>query len=243
MKKTKTIFLLLLFSALLSVMVTAQTRTMSFDASTSLMLQEFSAMLNFEDDEIKVAMRTGRSEAKAGEDRLEEGDVIVMMNGTRAKDIAGLREIYEALEDETEIKIGVQRGQERFILRAMKGDVPEGGGMRMVMDFDDDGDGAAPVIVGSLGLILTDTDAGVEVNRVIDPLLPEVLKELDIQGYTITELNGEKPESADAALRTINALEVGDEISITFTTDGDEKAIKFKKPESRGNFSTTGNNE
>lgn len=243
MKKTKTIFLLLLFSALLSVMTNAQTRTMSFDANTSLMLQEFSAMLTFEEDQIKVAMRMGRDEAKAGEDRLEEGDVIVMMNGTRAKDIPSLREVYEALENDTEIKIGVQRGQERFILRAMKGDVPEGSGTRMVMEFDDEGDGAPPVIVGSLGLILTDTDAGIEVNRVIEPLMPDVLKELNIQGYRITELNDEKPENAAAALKTINELEVGDEISMTFTTDGDEKEIRFKKPESRGNFSMTGNNE
>lgn len=245
MKKTKSIFLLLFFSALLPVIASAQARTMSFDASTSLMLQEFSAMLTFEEDQVKVAMRIGRDEAKAGEDRLEQGDVIVMMNGTRAKDISSLREVYDALEDDTEIKIGVQRGEERFIVRAMKGDAPEGGGMRMVMELDDEGDsdGAAPVIVGSLGLILTDKDAGVVVDRVIDPLLPEVLKELDIQGYTISEINGEKPESADAALRTINALAVGDEISMIFTTDGDEKEIKFKKPEANSNFSISGGNE
>ena len=110
-----------------------ETRTMTFDAATSLMLQEFQAMLVEEDGEIKVSVRMGNSDEPG--DKLEQGDFVIMMNGKRTKTIAELRELYESLAKDEEIKIGVRRGEQRFILRKKKGDAPEGG-PRMVMRMD-----------------------------------------------------------------------------------------------------------
>lgn len=60
-----------------------ETRTMTFDAATSLMLQEFQAMLIEEDGEIKVSVRMGNSDEPG--DKLEQGDFVIMMNGKRTK--------------------------------------------------------------------------------------------------------------------------------------------------------------
>ena len=211
-----------------------QMQQMEFDASTSLMLQEFQAMLVFENDEISVRMRMGSGEAEEGADQLERGDVILMMNGKRATDIETLRSIYESVEADQEIKIGVRRGTERFILDAIKGDVPEGG-PRMMMTFDTD-DGPPPAIAPEIGAILADRDGAVILDRIIPPMQPEELKALEIEGYSIKALNGETPENADQVLKTLQALEVGADISIIFEKDGDEKSVVFKKQEPRASF-------
>ncbi|MFV1884556.1 MAG: hypothetical protein ACMZ7B_08715 [Balneola sp.] len=215
---------------------------MQFDASTSLMLQEFQAMLTFEDDQVQVRMKLGRNEAKEGTDQLEQGDVILMMNGKRATDIETLRAIYEGIEPDQEIKVGIRRGNERFILNAIKGDGPEGG-QRMMMSFDTEGDGPPPAIVPELGALLAERDGSVFIQRVIPPMQPEELKAFEIEGYTIKELNGEQPESTDQLRKDLEALEIGAEISITLEKDGDEKSIVFTKQEPRGSFRiSTSNN-
>ncbi len=217
-----------------------QMQRMEFDASTSMMLQEFQAMLIFENDEISVRMRMGPGDAQEGVDQLEQGDVILMMNGKRATNIETLRSIYDAVESDQEIKIGVRRGNERFILEAIKGDVPEGG-PRMMMTFDTD-DGPPPAIVPELGALLADRDGAVVLERVIPPMQPEELKAYEIEGYTIKELNGEKPENAAQVRETLESMEIGAEISITLEKDGDEKRIVFMKKESSGSFSISTDN-
>ncbi len=243
MKITKfTILLFPLLTFMPKIAAAQEMRTMSFDASTSLMLQEFQAMLILDGDEVKVELRMGRDEAKSGIDRLEQGDVILMMNGKRIKDIEGLRTLYESVEKDAEIKIGVRRGNERFILNAIKGDVPEGGGMRMVMSMDTDVDGPSPTIVSEMGALLVDRDGSVVVERVIPPLLPDELKAADIEGYSIKKLNGKSTENAEEVRTTLEALEIGAEISITFEKDGDEITVVYTKKETQGSFSISRDN-
>ena len=219
-----------------------QMRTMSFDASTSLILEEFQTVLILDGKEIKVEARLAPPRDEEGVDQLEQGDIILMMNGKRATDIEALRNIYESIEADQEIKVGVRRGNERFIINAIKGDVPEGG-PRMMMSFDTDGDGPPPAIVPELGALIADRDGAVVLERVLPPLQPEELKAFEIEGYTITQLNGERPENADKLREKLEALEIGAEISITLEKDGDEKSIVFTKQEPRGSFSisTDGN--
>ena len=239
MKTTKLTILLFPLLALIPLLADAQDRAMRFDANTSLMIRELRAILTIENDQITVAMRMGRDEAKHGEDRLEQGDIIIMMNGTRAKDIPALSEIYDGIEDGEEIKIGVRRGEERFIIRAEKGDVPQEAGM-VVMQLDNEG-GNPPVILESLGLIVVDKDDRVNIQGIFDPILPEELKGLGIQTYTITHLNGKTPENAEALKNEIRALEIGEEFSLVFEKDGETKTVTLKKPASKIIISTDGN--
>lgn len=231
------ILLFPLFTLMPQLSTAQQMRTMSFDASTSIMLQEFQTMLVTEDDIVKVELRMGRDEATPGVDRLEKGDVILMMNGNRIKDIEGLRELYDGLEKGSDIKIGVRRGEERFILSAIKGNVPEGAS-RMMMTFDSDSeDGEQPVIVPSLGILLTNSDGDVLISRVIPPMIAEDLKTLELEGYKIALFNNEKPESATGLKDKIEALAIGDSMSFTIEKDGEETSLNFTKKAPKGNFS------
>ena len=208
---------------------------MSFDASTSLMLSEFQAMLVEEDGKIKVRMRMGSSDEPG--DKLEQGDLIIMMNGKRTKSITELRELYESISKDEEVKIGVQRGEQRFILSKIKGDAPQGGN-RMVMRMETDGDGKAPTVIPELGFLLSDNEKTVTIQRVMNMMLPQELKYLDVDltGFTIVSINGSKPEDAEHAKKMIDELSVGDEISFLFSNESDEISFTIKKPKVNSNI-------
>lgn len=235
MKIKSLIPLITIITALLAIPAKAQeTRTMTFDAATSLMLQEFQAMLIEENGEITVRVRMGNSDEPG--DKLERGDLIIMMNGKRAGSIAELRKIYDSVSKDEEVKIGVRRGNERFILRKKKGDTPEpgAGGNRMVMSMEMSGDGPATVIP-ELGLILSDSNNKITIQRVLAPLLPEEFKTLDLVGYSIVSINDEKPENAEDAKMIVDAVEIGSNLTFEFSKPDDDIKITIKKPKAKGN--------
>ncbi|MEP1307376.1 MAG: hypothetical protein ABJK11_09170 [Balneola sp.] len=237
MKRLCLIPLFIITSILIAIPSKAQERrTMSFDAATSLMLQEFQAMLVEEDGEIKVRVRLGNSSEPG--DKLEQGDLIIMMNGKRTKTITELRELYESVPKNEEVKIGVRRGNDRFILRKTKGDIPKPGegGNRMVMSMEMSGDGPSTVIP-ELGLILSDNNEKVIIQRAMEPLLPEEFKELDLAGFSISSINDQKPEDAEDAKMMIDVIETGADITFTFSKSDDEIKITIKKPKANGNVS------
>lgn len=240
MKKLISLSVLLLALLITSGETFAQQRqTMQLDANTSMILPEFSAVLEQADNEIKVRIKLGREETEPGQDKLEQGDVLIMMNGTRIKDIPGLRDEYEALSEGSDIKFGVRRGEERFIITRKKG-AEMSGGSGMVMRFETDGDGPRPTIVPELGLLLEDNEnGGILVAEVLEPVMPDKLKAANIKDYTITELNGQKPEDAASVQQLLAEMEVGAEVDITFTKAGDEKTVSLTKSEPRGNFNFT----
>ncbi len=219
---------------------------MTFDASTSLILKELQALVIEEDGQIKVRLRLGNDDGKTPhKDRLEQGDLILMINGKRVKDMATLRKIYTDTPEGEEIKVGVRRGEESFIVRGIKGDLPESpspGNGQMVMSFQVDGDGPPPVFLAELGLVVSDRNGKVVVQNVMDMVAPPEITDLNIEKYHLSEIAGEQPESAEEAKELLAAIEPGAELSLTFTKDGDEKTITIIKPESRSRIVTRNNN-
>ncbi len=208
-------------------------RSMTFDANTNLILREFTAMLVQNEDEIQVEMRMGGQTAGTETDQLQRGDIILMMNGTRAESIMKLRELYDALADNEEISVGVRRGDERFIVRANKGEFPETPGMQMVMSVDSD-DGAPPVVVAELGLVLSLIEGQIQIQALIEPLMPDELKTDDLEGFQIVTINGQRFEEVSEVQSFIADLAVGSQIDLVVQRDGDQKVITFAKQEARG---------
>ena len=234
--KTTSIIFAVLSGLIIPSQSFAQERMM-LDASSSLIINELGAIITIEGDDIIVLRQINSEDPEPGVDRLEQGDIVLMMNGTRINDIATLREVYEGLSKDEEIKIGVRRGEQRFIVSGTKGDVAETSGRRMVMRMDTDGDGPPPVVVPEMGFVLADQDGDVVISGVIPPLLPEEFQGIELADFIITEINGQKPESAESLKAMIAEMEVGTEINITFVKNEDEKSIKLNKPEPKGNFS------
>lgn len=210
-------------------------RTMSFDAGTSFLLRELSAMIvqNENGLQVEMIMGGGNPTDQSITDDLKRGDVLLMMNGKRVSEIATMRELYNSLPDGEEIKVGVRRGDARFIVRAHKGDIPENAPGQMVLSFDA-GDGAAPTMIPELGLLISQTDQGIEIMSLLEPLLPEELTTENIEGYLITSINKKSFDEPINIQQYLASLKVGDAIDLELEKDGLTKNLALKKQEPRG---------
>ena len=257
MKTTSILFLV--FAGLITPLQTLAQQRMMLDANTSMVINEFGAIIILQDEEVVVMRQLKQGDPKPGEDRLEQGDVILMMNGTRVSDIPTLRKVYDELANDEEIKIGVRRGEQRFILSAVKGNFEgiQSGGQRLVIggnpggqqDGDGEvrmnfsGDGPPPVLVPELGAILNNRESNIVISNQIPPLVPAELKEEVLTGFVVKEVNGQKPENAEAVKALLEELEVGAEITLTVVKDGEEKMFKFNKAEPQPGLSISIDNE
>lgn len=211
-------------------------RTMSFDASTSFLLRELSAMIvqNENGLQVEMIMGGGNPTDQSITDDLKRGDLLLMMNGKRVSEVAIMRELYNSLPDGEEIKVGVRRGDARFIVRAQKGDIPENAPGQMVLSFDA-GDGAAPTMLPELGLLISQTDEGIEIMSLLEPLLPDELTTENIEGYLITSINKQSFDEPINIQHYLASLKVGDAIDLELEKDGLTKNLALKKQEPRGN--------
>lgn len=219
-------------------------RSMTFDASTSLLIREFTAMLVQNDDAIQVEMRMGGHAPGTNPsetEQLQRGDIILMINGERTRSIEQMREVYEAIPDDEEIKIGVRRGDQRFIVRAKKGDVPEAGPGQMVLTLDGNSDNP-PTIVPEFGMVLSNNENRIVVQAVLDQIMPDQLKQNDLMGYQIESINGETFENAAAVKTFVDTIEVGAQVELVIEKDGAVKTISFAKPEAQTTMSFSTNN-
>lgn len=211
-------------------------RNMTFDASTSFMLRELSAMIVQNEEGLQVEMIMGRGNTSEDPmtDELKRGDLIIMMNGKRVSDASTIREVYNSLPEGEEIKIGVRRGDTRFIVNAQKGDVPENASGQMVLSFDIS-DGEPPTMLPELGLLITQNDQGIEIMSLLEPLLPDELKAENIEGYFITSINERSFETPLGIQQYLASLNVGDDILLEVEKDGNALSLTLKKQEPRGN--------
>ncbi len=251
MKKILFSTLLLVIGAFPNSNAIAQVRqTMTLDENTSLMLPELEALIVENDGEVKVMLRLGENTSKGTGDHLERGDFILMINGVRVKEIAKLKEVYAALGNGEEIKMGVRRGESRFIVSAIKGDESESksGARKSIsmskssatnstsMSFQTGGDEIV-TIIAELGLLLTDVEKSAKVNGVIDRLVPDELKAVNMEDWSLIKVNAKKPASGAEAKALIDEVKTGEDLELTFEKDGEENTIILKKPKLNKNVS------
>lgn len=211
-------------------------RTMTFDASTSFMLRELNAMIVQNEEGLHVEMIMGQPSGDSNPitDELQRGDLILMMNGKRASEVSVLRETYEKLNKGDEVKIGVRRGESRFIVRAIKGDIPENVPGRMVLSIDTD-DENAPTLLAELGVLVSDNNSGIQIMSVLEPMLPEELQDQEIADFKIVSINEKTFEQAQSVQAYLNSLDVGASIELEIEKNGLAKTFELTKQESRGN--------
>ena len=129
------------FSVLLAVLlalgygaIAQEKQMMKIEGENLLLFQEIMLILSESDGKVVVQMDPPEQalKGKNADIDIKAGDEILMMNGKRVQGTAVIREMYDQLEMGDEIKLGVKRGEEMFIVRFDKADQPDTGGQVII---------------------------------------------------------------------------------------------------------------
>ena len=218
-------------------------------------LNELSAIVTDEDGTIKV------EHAMPGDQRpegyrdldLKQGDEILMINAKRVKKAKDLENIYNEIKVGEEIKLGIRRGEEMFILKFNKID-PEKLPKRQLMIQKaevgegesskgkkvttrrikiENPDGKVKILMGT-GIVIKETENQVEIEKLI-PELNEHMGNLGLkEGDTIVSVNREKIKTLKEFTTAYDKIKVGDDVQIV-TQRGDKQVdFKYTKPKEEG---------
>lgn len=216
---------------------------MRFSADDSLMIRELGAITEMSDEGLRIVM------AMPGEARPEEyrdidvrqGDVILVVNGKRIRELATARDLLEKAAPGDEIALGIDRGGRSVVVRFPKADpasLPDkmvfngpGGGHGVERRMMLQGDGEITPVMG-LGVIL-EGDGGDPETVKVGMVLPMGDTKL-AEGDVLKSLGGEPVVSAAAVAETVEALDVGAEVEIVVLRGEEEVTVKQPKSAAQG---------
>ena len=181
-----------------------------------------------EDNEVRLMMLLPGTEREVA---LQKGDLILMVNGKRVRDVATLREAYDAADIGEVVKLGIRRGDERFLTSFEKKDpeeMEEGSGMRVMVggpggDFDD----IHPL--PEFGVLLAEKDGKVVVAMELPMGTPAFEKDDEVQS-----INGQTIASLEELRAAYEPLAVGDDVALVVLRDSDEIRATRAKVEQDG---------
>lgn len=214
-------------------------------------LNEAAAMLKDEDGTIKVdVVLPGEQRPKEYQNiDLKQGDEILMVNAKRVKSLKELEKIYNELEMGDEMKLGVRRGEEMFIVSFNKIDpeklpkrkfmIREGEPEDMKPGEDrkifserikiENKDGKIKPVL-EIGLILKEVENKVKVDKVIADLAKKEANFDAKEGDVIFSLNGEKIQTVHQFSGIYDKIETGQDVKFVILREKKEMEVTFKKP-------------
>ena len=171
---------------------------------------------------------------------IQEGDLIIFVDGQRIASTDQLRTLYDEIAIDAEVKLGIQRGENKMIRSFIKPETQssysdDSGGR--VMRFEMAGPegmnmaGLENQGLWPAGFIVGEKDGEVVVGGSIPlPNKAEALSGVE-SGYIIVSLNGTAITSVESLNATYDALQVGDDVTLEVRSDSGVEQLMFKKPE------------
>jgi S1-C subfamily serine protease len=162
---------------------------------------------------------------------LQEGDLILLVNGKRVKTVEDLKKVHAETPVGGTLKLGIQRDQEMMIVSFEKGDPKDLPRMNMrIVTSDDDGTRVLPAV----GVMLVEKKKSVVVEKIL-PVETSAVKGLDVkEGDVIVAMNGTGVASLKAFVDLYDGLAVGDKVEWKTRRSGKEIAVSFPKPKPIG---------
>ena len=195
--------------------------------SDVVMLRELGiiAAAEGDSDEVRVMMILPDADQKIP---LKKGDLVLMVDGKRVRDVATLREAYENAAIGDTVKVGIRRGDERFLTSFEKEEEPEGE-MRMVVAGGPGMGHGDMQPLHEFGAVLGEADGEVIVIAKL-PMDGAVLEQDDV----VRSINGHAVSSIEEFRKAYESVDVGDEVSIVFLRGNEEIDASRTKAEARG---------
>ncbi len=221
-------------------------------------LPEISAAIAQEGDQIIILAALPKDRrVKAYENvDLQEGDVILFLNGKRLKAVKELEQIYAALAIGDTVQIGLRRKEDRLIASFAKADpknlpAPQmhmqrvmvggdgkvttestAGGKRVMKALDPNASEITPVM--AIGIIIGSVGGKVKVLDKL-PMPMKGLESVDLQeGDFLQMLNGQKIISAPHLNELLEKLAVGAKVDLQYARKNETLTASFNKPQAQG---------
>jgi PDZ domain-containing secreted protein len=181
---------------------------------------------------------------------LRKDDIIIMINGKKAKALADLQTVYDSLAVGQDVKLGVMRGKDRMIISFVKADASKLPN-RQVMAFSTEGNGDSVVtetihgdgvkgkkvmrfgpgegniaMVTELGLILNEADAKIKIVGIQNDA-PASVKSSGVQtDDAVTMIDKSKVGSMKEFLAVYDKIKSGTEFTLAIDRGGKTVEVK-----------------
>jgi len=168
--------------------------------------------------------------------RLQKGDILFGINGKSTSDVNLIRSIYEKTEINSEIKLGIKRDDEKFIVRFSRKEAPNG--MRIEREISD-----GPPPISSLiafGILAQVQKKDIIVKQLL-PNAQKTVKEGIVADDLILEINAKKVNSAEEIDAALKAIKDDETFAIKIKRGNTEKTIQLKKLAGNFNIQTRRN--
>jgi len=161
---------------------------------------------------------------------IQQGDVILMVNGKKVKTIQDLKDAYSSAAVGSAVKFGVERNGQMTIVSFHKAD-PDKLPKRKIMINGGGDDGHDIMIVPGTGLLVGSKGKEVTVDDILADL-PSSLKDADVKkGDIITAINDTKVKSFKDFSEAYEKITIGDKVTFHTSRNGKEVSFSFKKAE------------
>jgi S1-C subfamily serine protease len=195
-------------------------------------LRELATIISVQDGKIVVDnVMEKRMRPKENESvDIQQGDVIMMVNGKRVKSLQDLKEAYASVAVGSPVKFGIERNKEMAMISFDKAD-PEKLPKRRIMINRGDG-GRDIMMVPGTGLMIGSKGKEVVIEDMLDSDSP-ALKEADVKkGDIITAVNETTVTSFKDFSDAFKKIAVGDKV--TFHTSRKDKPLSFSFTKAEG---------
>lgn len=239
--------ILLLFTANLLTPSPGQAQQMVFqsadDGSMAIMAIPGGMIIVEGQEEARVRRSIIPGQSGAEKVDIQEGDLIIFFNGTRIKSTNQLNELYEKIEIGAEIKLGIQRGENKAIRSFEKPELQDnysssdGSGSR-VMSFSTTGSPGGELMASlenpgmwPAGFLVGEKDGEVVIGGLIPfPNKAAALSDIK-EGDVIASLDGTAVTSVSQLNKTYENIPVGDDVTLEVRNEAGTEKVMFKKPE------------
>jgi S1-C subfamily serine protease len=201
-----------------------QTQTMRFDASKTVFVHELGAAVGTSDDDDTIRfLFVGPADMRQGDAAsvdVKTDDVVMMAASKRVRSIDDFREVYESTVVGETFKLGIQRGEERFLRSFTRTESQQlgtrvqagSGGIRVFRSGGPD-DGEETEVLPGLGIILQESEGAVSVAMTLPvPNMPETPF---AEGDAIVSFGDAEVESLAQLMEVFKGFEIGSKIAVT----------------------------
>lgn len=169
---------------------------------------------------------------------IKEGDILIMLNGSKLKSIEDLQTAHESLATGEELKFGVKRGKEMRLVKFNKADpakFPKAQATTMTIDGSAGAlDGKVAMLMGTGVVAKNSEGGGIE----IAALMPDASANLGgvavAEGDKIVSLQGTKITELKQLSDLFEKIAIGEEVTLVLANAKEEYTATFKKKKSEG---------